>query len=72
MVIVSVQGQVGVDVQGVAACGADESSGGGEDPQPHPLWFVAGRRSGEREAGAPGQQVLGQRGDRDSDAVKVW
>ena len=56
-------------MQDAAACGVDEASGVGEDPQAQPLGFVAGRWSGQREAGAPGQQVLGERGDREPDAV---
>jgi len=60
-----------VDVQDVASRGADESSGGGQDPQSHPFRFVAGGRVGQREAGAPGQQISGERGDGDPDPVLV-
>src|SRR5215212_711734 len=60
-----------VDVQDVSACGAHEPSGGGENAQPQPLGFVAGGGGGQREPGAPGQQVLSERADRDPDAVLV-
>ena len=55
-------GPGGVDVQDAAPCAADKASGDGEDPQAQPFGLVGCGRGGEGEAGAPGQQVLGQGG----------
>jgi hypothetical protein len=52
-------------------CSADKAAGGGEDPQSQAFGFVAGGGGGQRETGAPGQQVLGECADRDPDSVLV-
>lgn len=64
-------GPVGVDVQDAASGGAHDPAGHGEDPQPEPFGLVGAGRGRECQAGAPGQQVLGRRGDGDPDPVLV-
>lgn len=64
-------GPVRVDVQDTASGGVHETAGHGEDPQPESFRLVGAGRDREGEAGAPGQQVLGQRGDGDPDPVLV-
>jgi hypothetical protein len=70
VVIASAQGQVG-RCAGRGVARTDESSGGGEQAQPQPLGFVVRGGGAQHEAGAPGQQVLGERGDGDPDPVLV-
>ena len=56
-------------MQDAASGGVHDASGDGEDPQAEPFGLVAGRFRGQGEAGAPGQQVLGQCADRQPDPV---
>ena len=58
-------------MQDAAPCAVDKASGDGEDPQAQPFGLVGCGRGGEGEAGAPGQQVLGQGADRQPDPVLV-
>ena len=61
----------GVDVQDAATGAAHDAYGDGQGSQPQPFRLVARRCGGRGEAGAPGQQVLGQRADRQPDPVLV-
>ena len=51
-------------MQDVAACGAHEPPRGGEDAQPEPFRFIERGGGREREPRGEGEELSGQRGDR--------